>query len=259
MSQSSGVTADSLQKGLLMGLIGPGRPFAGLDPEVLEDAILDAEAEVEQDLSIRFAVTEFRGFLGVGTPPRAAGIEEEGPYEWPGSQPGDRFPVFRLRVRPVVELLEVKVSFPGGITAPISLGLDWFRVDHDLGEVTLAPQGATAPLFAAGLCAPFVGLTGRQLPDSVLISYRAGLGPDGLLRFRKIKRLVALRAALHVLPTLSAIANPTALSSQSADGLSETRSSGYIFKDLEDRLRMEADEAMDHLRGLLEGPSLSVL
>lgn len=255
----SGVTPQSLRGGLLFGLMSPGKPLAGVDDGVLLEAIEEAEAEVQQSLSTRFAVTEFQGWLGAGTPPVSAGVESEGPYEWPGSLPGDRFPAWNLRVRPIVEVLGVTVTFPGSFVAPVSLAMNWFRVDHLLGELTLAPQGNAAPLFYQGAGIPLVGIGGHQVPDSVLINYKAGLGEAGLKKYPTIKRLVALEACIKALPTMALMLNPTMLSSQSADGLSETRRSGYIFQDLEDRLRNEADTARAHILDLWEGVNVEVL
>lgn len=255
----SGVTPASLRAGLLQGLIGPGATFASLLDGVLLDAIVEAESQVEHELSTRFDVTEFRGFMGPGASPAVDGVEFEGPYAWPGAQPGDRFPVWQTRIRPVIELKAVTVSFPGGLTSPVDLGLGWFRVDHLLGEVTLAPQGSAAPLYFQGLAAPFVGMGGHQIPSSVLLNYTAGLGPAGLKRYPKVNRLVGILASVQLLPQLSLLANPDILTSISADGLSQSRASGYVYKDLEDRLIREAEEVKSQILALWEGPSLSVL
>lgn len=256
---ASGVTPANLRSGLLSGLIGPGGAFMSLSDDVLADAIAESESEVELGLSTRFDITEFRGHMDPGAPPLVDGVEFEGPYVWPGAQPGDRFPVWQTRVRPLAELKAVTVSFPGSFVAPVSLGLDWFRVDHLLGELTLAPRGSAAPLYFQGLAAPFIGMGGHQVPDSVLLTYTAGLGPAGLKKYPKINRLVGILAACQVLPQLSLLANPEVLTSVSADGLSQSRASGFIFKDFEERLRQEADEVRNQILSLWEGPSFGVL
>jgi hypothetical protein len=93
----------------------------------------------------------------------------------------------------------------------------------------------------------------------VLLHYKAGLGADGIKRIPRIKRLVELRSAIRLLPSLSLIVNPTGVTSQSGDGLSESRASGFVFKDLEDRLQHEADEHLNAILDRWDGPQFMVL
>ncbi len=259
MSDASGITAATLRAGLLSGLIGPGARFESISNGDLDGAILEAEAWVEQELSTRLQIKEFQSGMGVGPWDAAADPEQEGPYVWPGSIPSDGFPRLRSKVRPLVELKGVTLSFPGGIQSPVAMPLSWFRVDHIPGEVLIAPSPMGAPFMFTGMAGPVIGLTGRQLPDAVLLNYTAGLGPAGLAKWPQVGRLVALRASIQVLPQLSLLANPEILTSLSADGLSQSRASGFVYKDLEDRLQAEADMVRDHLLGLWDGPDLMVL
>ena len=260
---ASGVTTQSIRNGFLFGLIGPSGRYVGFPDAAIDDAIDEAERQVEQELSTRLEVTEFQGSMGPGAPTLLASdfpVEAEASYPWPALLPGDGWPLFRVRVRPLVELVSFTVSFPGGIVSPVDLSLDWFRTDHLLGEIVMAPSRINAPLAFSGLSAPLVGLSSRQVPQSVLIRYRAGLGKNGLNRWPKIGRLVQLYATIQLLPQLSFLMNPEVLTSESADGLSQSRGSGFVFKDMEDRLQAEADKTREALLGLWDGPgSLVVL
>jgi len=70
-----------------------------------------------------------------------------------------------------------------------------------------------------------------------------------------INHLIGLRAAISYLPILSMRVNPSGATSVSADGLSISRSSGYAFHDLEDRLKAEADDMQNQVLDAWEGPS----
>ena len=261
MSDSSGVTVPYLAKGLLRGLIGPGAPFASVDPDALDELITQAEKDVERELSTRLVVTSFQGYMGTGPAPAVDDVtENEGPYDWPPASPGDLFPRFKVRVRPAVQLTSFTIILPGGIQTEITLPLDWFRMDQLQGELMVSPSLTSAPMQAAGLMGPLMlGLADRQIPKSVLIGYQAGLGPDGLARYPKVKRLIALRAAILILPELSMLENPLGLTSQSADGLSESRGSGFVFKDMEERLQGEADKCKEALLDLWDGVPFLVM
>ena len=262
MSDVSGVTVAYLAAGLLQGLIGKGAPFASIDPNDLDEFITMAEKDVEHELSTRLTITTFQGFMGTGLAPVVAGAtENEGPYDWPPANPGDRFPRFRTRIRPLLQITAFNIILPGGIQTSTQLPLDWFRVGDPLqGEFMVSPSLASAPMQASGLMGPLMlGLADRQIPKSVLIGYQAGLGPTGLSRYPKIKRLIALRAAILILPELSLLDNPLGQTSQSADGLSESRGSGFSFKDIEDRLQGEADKIKDALLDLWDGVPFMVM
>ena len=264
MSAASGVTVQYLAQGLMRGLLGPGAPFHGLaaDPEgLLDEKITQAEADVENELSTRLVVTSFTGNMAPEAfPAPVAGTEIEGPYDWPPANPGDWFPRLRTRVRPVQALTGLEIILPGGIQTQMTLPLDWFRMDHLQGELMVSPSLTSAPLQAAGLMGPLMlGLADRQIPKAVIMSYTAGMGPAEWARYPKVRRLVALRAAILILPDLSIMDNPLGLTSQSADGLSESRSSGYEFKDIEERLQGEADKCKDAILDLWDGVQFLVM
>lgn len=261
----SGVTPASMRTGLMRGLLGSGGLFGAADVDLevrITDAIDQAERSLEADLSFRFAVTAFQGWMGPGaSPDPVAGQEWEGPYAWPPSIPGDNFPRWRTKIRPIVALNGLTVIMPGGIQIRVDIPSQWCRVDHPQGEIMVAPSLFNAPLQSAGLTGPLIlGITGRQLPMSVLIDYTAGLGVEGMKKWPQIKRLVEYRASLYLLPDLAIMANPETLGTISADGLSQSRTSGYIFKDLEERLNRDAESLLERLLSLWDGPgSLMVL
>ena len=266
MSELTGITAASLRRGHLRGIIGPGARFENvpdLDLEI-EDSISKVEREVELELSTRCAVTTFKGVMTHEAPASLEAelvpTEWEGPYAWPPRVPGDGLPRFALKARPVVSIDSLVLILPGGIQYPVTLPVDWVRLDHIQGELMLAPSLVSAPLQAAGYTGPLIlGLTNRQLPMSVLISYKAGLGAIGLRQWPQVSRLIGLLSAIRILPMLSTLLNPDVLTSQSADGLSESRASGYAYKDLDERLQAGADKARESLLALWDGPGLMVL
>ena len=257
MSIASGVTAETLRKGHLRGIIGPGARFETL-PDLdaaLDEAIEMAERALEAELSTRFALTTFKSWMGPGAPPVDETVEYEPPYDWPPQVPGDLFPRFRTKIRPVVSLESFEIVMPGGIQTQCSIPVDWVRLDHVQGELMVAPSLFSAPLQSSGMTGPMIlGMVNRQLPKAVVFKYTAGLGADGLKKWPQITRILALRASCMVLPMLSTMANPETLTSLSADGLSQSRSSGYVFKDLEERLEKESTAQMDKLLDLWDGP-----
>jgi hypothetical protein len=261
---ASGVTAQELKDQLLYGLISQIpllQSWGGID-DALTAAIEEAEGFVERELGTRFAVTQFRSYMAAAaepvppTPgPGQDAVEYEPPYQWPGYTPGDGYPRIRTRVRPLLEVTALKLNLPGSIVAPYTVPLGWLRVDRTIHEVMVAPSAGTVPF---GL-AQARWWTGLRLPQSALLEYRAGLGADGLKKWPQVLRLVKLHAAIAFLPTAGLILNPTVSTSESADGLSQSRSNGYVFKDLEDRLRSEAEALMLSMRNVWEGPGLFVL
>ncbi len=260
MSALSGVTATTLRNGVLAGLLGSGRPLASVADTVLDGAINVAEQEVQSELSTRWKVITFKGDMGpdlLADP--GTDTEWEGPYDWPGKLPGDGFPLFTTKVRPVQALLGMTLVYPGGTQRPIPVPKDWFRLDKLSGQALMAPNFFAAPFMASGLPTAILGLTGGRLPMSVLLNYSAGLTPAQLVQYPQIVRLVELRAAMRLLPQFSLMRNPNVLNSQSADGLSQSRASGYIYKDWEERVRAEVDAEKEALLALWDGPSFLVV
>lgn len=254
----SGVTVETLKADLLYGLLSRLpllSAWPGLDG-ALDRAIKQAESFVAQELGTRWDVTQFRSYMGAADPGApVSGEEFEAPYDWPGYTPGDGYPRIRTRVRPLVAVTGLNLNLPGSIVAPYSIPLSWCRVDRSTHEIMIAPSAGTVPF---GL-AQARWWTGLRIPEAALLEYTAGLGEAGLATYPQLARLASLHAALFFLPSAAIILNPSTLSSESADGLSQSRSNGYVFKDLEDRLRTEADALMLSFRHLWDGPGLTVL
>lgn len=259
MANALGLGPSILRQGLLRGLIGPGAPHESFPDDELAEALLDATSSVEQDLSTRFRVTTFRSHPGPGPAPAPRGADDvEAPYPWPSPLPGEGFIRLQTRVRPVIEVLGMQIVLPGAVGGRVEIPSSWFRLDSLAGEVVLMPS-LGGPALAFGLPLAFPALFASRLPQSLLLTYRAGLGAAGLARWPKLRRLVLLRAALQILPALAPLANPGFLTSLSADGLSQSRASGYAFKDLEERLSGEADALKGTFLDLWDGPALGML
>lgn len=253
----SGVTAQSLRDGFLRALISsyPVLADSSLDAQLV-DGIEETEAMVARELGTRFGVVHFRPNRGAGEPAALpAGEEYEYPMQWPGRIPGDGFPRLRPRVRPIVEVVDLTLELPGALIKKYTIPTDWLRVDRQSNEILVAPTGGTA-MYAL---AYGQGMMNWRLPATAQLEYRAGLDEAGMSRWPQIRRLVAVRAMLILMPTLSLWINPGMLSSESADGLSQSRGSGYVFKDMEDRLGKEAETLLNRILDVWEGPSVTYL
>lgn len=244
---------------ILGGILAPVRAaFPDLESMSAEsvDAICESvQREVEVSLGMRFDVTRLVPWSGAGLPALAEGEESESPYQWPGRLPGDGFARFKPRVRPIQTVESITLRTPGSLVAAFEVPLDWIQVDRLSQEILICPtQGVSVlgSLVGGGLG---LGLFGSRAPNAVSITYTAGLGPAGLREWPQLRRLLELRTAVALLAKVSMYVNPSAVSSVSADGLSQSRSSGYVFKDMEERLREEADEiqrvVMDRWDGLM--------
>lgn len=262
------VDAGYLETHILPTLIGSGARYCGLfDPLLLQSFVDEAVAEVQQRLSTRFTPTRFTGWLGPGPRPVPATpapgdepSEVEPPYQWPNISPSAGFLTWRLRVRPVIELVGGSLRLPGSFNPGVQLQPDWFRVNSGTSEITLMPSYGAAALVMPNLPFGLFNWMQQRIPEAVLFDYRAGMQDDDWIRYPQVNRLVGLRAGVRLLPALSMRVNPTGLTSQSADGLSQSRSSGYAFKDLEERLKSEADEIQSQILDAWDGTSaLAVL
>jgi hypothetical protein len=259
------VNASYVRSQILPTLIGHSGRYANhVNPTTLEDHCIDAIREVEQKLSTRMAVTQFRGWLGpeakpanipaVVGPPAVEAIEYEGAYAWPSMCPSDGFLPWKLRHRPVVQVLAGHFRVPGSFAPGIEIKAEWMRVDP-YGEIKLMPQYGAAALVLPNLPFGLFNWMQQRIDGSMLWEYRAGMTESDWERFPQMNRLIGIRAALKYLPTLSMKINPGGLTSQSADGLSQSRSSGYVFKDLEERLKTEADDIQTSIQDAWEGSS----
>ncbi len=257
MAGSSGVTAQYLRDGFLRGLISaiPALADPSLD-EAMADAIAQGEAQVQMDLGTRFQVTHFLPQMDAGVlAPVASGVEYEFPYTWPGRVPGDGFTRIKVRVRPIVQIVSMTLYVPGALIPNFPVPLEWLRVDRQTHEIMVAPTaGSAAYALAFGQ-----GFMNWRLPATVQMEYYAGLDETGLSQWPQIKRLVALRSMLLLMPTMSLWVNPGQFSSESADGLTQSRNSAYMFKDMEDRLEKEAETLLNRILDVWEGPSMLYL
>lgn len=265
------VDATYVKSKILPTLIGTGARYAGVvDDTTLGDFVAMAAAEVQQRLSTRFSVTTFKGWLGPGVRPAntapvvgdpaanppvlpVEGIEYEPPYQWPNISPSLGFLNWRFRVRPVVELVGGYLQLPGSYAPGLELQPDWFRLNFYSSEGTLMPSYGAAALVLPNLPFGLFNWMHQRIPEAVLFNYRAGMTDAEWALFPQINRLVGLRAGLRALPALSMKINPGGLTSQSADGLSQSRSSGYVFKDLEERLKGEADDIQSQVLDAWDG------
>ena len=255
------VTPAFLLSGLLASVVSRVPNLA--DPTVatalLTLGIAQAVADVQKELGTRMDVTHFVPYLGAAAPPALdqtnGPAEYAGYQQWPGAIPGDGIPSFRPRCRPLVGINSCTLYFPGALITTFAIPLSWFRVDRQTSEIVVAPTGGDA-VYALAYAS---GGMGWRTPQTMALDYTAGLGPDGMLQWPQVDHLISLRAVIKVLPTISSMFNPTGLSSISADGLTQSRSSGYVFKDLEERLKTEADELKRSILDLWDGPSFVML
>jgi len=128
----SGVTAQSLRGGFLMGLQSayPALADPSLDIE-MADAIAYAESMVGKELGTRFGVTHFLPMQSASAPVALpAGSEYEYPMQWPGCIPGDGYPRLRTRVRPIVDVVSIVLNIPGSLVGQFPIPTDWLRVDR---------------------------------------------------------------------------------------------------------------------------------
>lgn len=248
-----------LRNGILAGLLARVPALSSVLDESLSSALAVAERETEVELGTRMAITTLRPWTGAAAPPVVSGEETEGTYPWPGIIPGDGFIRIRPRIRPIVSVEAMLLKVPGSLITSLTVPLEWLNIDRRGQEITIAPTSGTSILgsFMGGVGGNAL-LPGR-IPHTVFLTYHAGLGVEGLRTWPQVRRLVELKTALYLLAEWSISINPTGISNMSADGLSQSRSSGYVFKDLEERLRNEANSLRDQIIGVWDGPFLAVL
>jgi hypothetical protein len=254
---------------ILPTLIGHSGRYAGsADPFLLGRLVNEAVREVEQKLSTRMAITHFKGWMGPGarpgntpavaatdTTPAIEAVEYEPTYQWPSIAPSDGFLHWQLNVRPVQELLGGDFQIPGSFSPGIHIKQDWMRVDSVTGEIVLMPQYGAAAMVLPNLPFGLFNWMQQRINHSMVWEYRAGLSESDWDRFPQINRLVGLVAALKYLPVLSLKINPSGVTSQSGDGLSQSRSSGYVFADMDKTLREEAEAIKTQVLDAWEGSS----
>jgi hypothetical protein len=254
------VTPSTLRTGLLAGFSAmPELASLIADDAALQRGINAAVSVVERELSTRFTVKRMRGWFGPGAKPVAAtGEEYESCYNYQGRFPGDGYQRFVTRVRPVKEFLGGKIKLPGVTFAEADLPVSWFRF-QEFGEVMMTPAMFGAPFVSSGALQSLVGFSRGPLPMAVTLDYCAGLDDADLAQWPQLDRMVELIAADRMLPTFSTIMNPEAIASESADGLSQSRSSNFVYKDLHDYFEAEIKKEKDSLLALWDGPGLLVL
>lgn len=257
------VNEDYVRERVIPSLLGRSSRFANVLPSgEIALRIAEAKAEVEQCLSIRFEPTTFKGWMGPGARPSAPApssgteaTEYESAYTWPtGPTSRSGFLAWKLNVRPVIEVLGGKLVLPGGREPGIAIDSSWFRVEA-LGEVILMPGYGASPLALPGMPFGIFDLMSQRVPSAMLWEYRAGLQADDWRRYPSINRLVALKAAISLLPAIAAKANPSGATSKSGDGLTLSWKSGYALADLDERLKNEADALLSKLQDAFGGTS----
>lgn len=256
---ASGVTAKSLLITYLGGLVS--RLPQLLEPayqSVLTDAISEAEWNVARDISVRFDVTHFVPDLNANAQvelDQTNGPQEYEPfYQWPGVLPGDGFPRLKTHIRPINRIVSLSLYVPGTIITHFTFDNSWLRVDRKSNEIVIAPTGGNA-VYALAYAQ---GGMGWRTPQSCAIDYYAGMPPNSD-DWVQVRRLISIRATLQLLPILSGWLNPTAISSMSADGISQTRKSGFIFEDWAAKLEKDAEDMTNDLLNAWDGPGLMVL
>jgi hypothetical protein len=263
------VDAAYVKSQILPTLLGLSSRYGeAIDPFLLDQKVKQAVREVEQRLSTRVQITHVQGWLGPGPkPPNVPGQpatdsspavepqEWEGSYPWTSITPSDGFLTWRMNLRPLQQVLSGFFMIPGSFAPGIKIEASWIRPDPTSGECTLMPQYGSAALVLPNLPFGLFNWMQQRINHSMLWEYRAGMSESDWDRFPQINTLIGLRAAIKYLPILSAKINPSGVTSQSADGLSQSRSSGYVFKDLEERLKGEADEIQTEVLDAWDGPS----
>ena len=254
------ITPDKLRDTLLAGFGAMPELAPTLsDDTILQEQIDHAVAWVERELSTRFSVTRMRGWFGPGPRPTAVDGEEwESAYDYPGRYPGDGYQRFVTRVRPIKEFIGGKIKLPGVTFAEADLPPEWFRF-QEFGELMMAPAMFGAPFVSSAALQSLVGFSRSRLPQAVILDYKAGLDDTDIRRWPQLDRLVALKATQLLLPGFSTLVNPEAIANESADGLSQSRSSNFVYKDLNDHLEAEMKKEADTVRALWDGPELLVL
>jgi hypothetical protein len=224
----------------------------------LADAIAEAQWKVARDLGTRFAVTkfvpQFDPNLDTAPTDPTYPAEFEPYYQWPGVLPGDGFPRIKPRIRPLQQVISLILTVPGTIISQFTFDQSWLRCDRKSNEIVIAPTGSNA-IYA--LAYAMGGLAWRT-PQTAALTYCAGLDPASQ-DWPKVNRLTAMRATIALLPMLSGWLNPTALASQSADGISQSRKSGYIFADWAEKLEKECELLTNEILAAWDGPGLVVL
>jgi hypothetical protein len=265
------VDADYVRARILPTLIGlTGKYPNVISREEIQACVEEEKAKTQEDLSTRFEITEFRGWMGPGArpedvaavppdPPHDPGhyaIEYEGPYMWPSMSPGSGYLEFRFNYRPIHQIYKGNLVLPGTTTPGIDIISEWFRTDSIGGTGTLMPRYGMSALILPNLPFGLFQFMKTRIPESILFNYEAGMGAKEWRMFPYVNRLVALRAALPLLRTLSFRINPGGLTSESADGLSISRKSGFVFEDMWKQMNDEAEglkmKVIDHWDGTSE-------
>ena len=260
------VDANYLKTTVAPTLLGTGSRFAGLVSDtVLAEFITEAVAEVQQRLSTRFTPTLFVGWGGPGArpadipvdpnavPPIIQATEYEQPHMWPNISPSAGFLEWRMRIRPLLQVVGGNLRLPGANVPGVDLQPDWFRVDHYSGTLTLMPSYGAAALVLPNLPFGLFNWMQQRIPEAVTFTYLAGMTAADWARFPQINRLIGLHAVIKSLPILAAKVNPTGLSSRSADGLSQSYGSGYALKVLDEKLTAEAQAILDQVLDAWDG------
>jgi hypothetical protein len=139
--------------------------------------------------------------------------------------------------------------------ASVPLQADWIRCEYRKpgGEIVLMPLYGSTPFVLPQLPLGVLGFMNQRLPDAVIWNYTAGMREGDFRRYPQLNRLVGLLAGLQLLPGIGQRINPTGATSSSADGLSVSRSGGYALKDMDERLKTEAEAIQNQIIDAWDG------
>jgi hypothetical protein len=263
------VCSEYVRSEILPSLLGMSSRYSNhVNPHLLHQKVVQAVREVEQRLSTRMQITHMKGWLGPGPrPPNVPGadatdstpaiepLEYEGPYPWEAISPSDGFLQWRVNLRPLQQVIGGYFMIPGSFAPGVKIEASWMRPDPLSGTLTLMPQYGSAALILPNLPFGLFNWMQQRINHSMLWEYRAGMSESDWDRYPQINQLIGLRAAIKYLPILSTMVNPSGVTSESGDGLSISRSSGYVFKDIEERLVAEADGIQNEILDAWDGPA----
>jgi hypothetical protein len=233
----------------LASLTYPG--IASLSDTFLWGKVLAAESEVERRLTLPLEPVEI-----YTDPPSQAEIDALAgkPYQ---IEPGyDLAPDFFgaqkwgaliLRIRPVIEILSMKIVYPGYPSAVFEVPLAWIRADADYGHIHVYPTVQLTSLPISLYTVRVMG-GGVTVPNMIRIRYRAGLQQTHL-NYPDIYDLTLRFATARILSDMMLPQSE----SISADGLSQSRSMD-MSKAME-----ELNEQLARIRDAMLGPQMMVM
>lgn len=204
----------------LSALTYPG--IATLPDTFLWGKVLAAESEIERRLTIPLEPVEI-----YTDPPSQAEIDalagkpylvEPGYDLAPDFFGAQKWGALILRIRPLIEILSMKIVYPGYPTSIFEVPLAWIRADEDYGHIHVYPTMQLTGLPISLYTVRVMG-GGVTVPNMIRIRYRAGLRQTHL-SYPDIYDLALRFATARILADMMLPQSE----SISADGLSQSRS-----------------------------------